>query len=137
MTTVSLLFTGKLLDKVSVSNLFLLMTKSLQGVVLKHWRAMREVDQLIIIIPTVLNLNGNLEMNLSARLGTASNVGELDDPIVRRSMLIGSLALLQVQTISVSFVAACIALVLGTIVPTSGSPHPKAPSLPVRELLSY
>lgn len=103
---------------------------------LKHWRAMREVDQLIIIIPTVLNLSGNLEMNLSARLGTASNVGELDDPIVRRSILIGSLALLQVQTISVSFVAACIALVLGKFVPTSG-PHPKAPSLPLREFLSY
>jgi len=97
---------------------------------------MREVDQLIIIIPTVLNLSGNLEMNLSARLGTASNVGELDDPIVRRSILIGSLALLQVQTISVSFVAACIALVLGKFVPTSG-PHPKAPSLPLREFLSY
>jgi solute carrier family 41 len=84
---------------------------------------MREVDQLIIIIPTVLNLNGNLEMNLSSRLGTASNVGELDDPVIRRSILIGSLALLQVQTISVSFVAACIALILGKFVPMTKSPR--------------
>ena len=84
---------------------------------------MKEVDQLIIIIPTVLNLNGNLEMNLSSRLGTASNVGELDDPIIRRSKLVGSLALLQVQTISVSFIAACIALILGTFVPTTKSPR--------------
>ena len=81
---------------------------------------MQEVDQLIMIIPVVLNLNGNLEMNLSARLATAANIGEFDDPIVRRSMIIGNLALLQVQTVSVSFVAACIALILGRFVPRTG-----------------
>ena len=32
---------------------------------------MRRIDELIIVIPVVLNLKGNLEMNLSARLGTA------------------------------------------------------------------
>ncbi|KDR81991.1 hypothetical protein GALMADRAFT_240399 [Galerina marginata CBS 339.88] len=125
MTTISLLFTGKLLDKVS------------------HWRAMQEVDQLIMIIPVVLNLNGNLEMNLSARLGTAANVGELDDPAVMRSIIMGSLALLQVQTISVSFIAACIALILGRFVPRNGpqklpSPIPtNSTSTVVRELLTY
>ncbi|KAL1713144.1 hypothetical protein EV715DRAFT_212264 [Schizophyllum commune] len=40
---------------------------------------MQRVDQLIMIIPVVLNLKGNLEMNLSARLGTAANTGLLDD----------------------------------------------------------
>ena len=78
---------------------------------------MQQVDQLIMIIPVVLNLNGNLEMNLSARLSTAANVGELDEPDVRRSIILGSLALLQVQTISVSFIAACIALIVGRFVP--------------------
>ena len=81
---------------------------------------MQEVDQLIMIIPVVLNLNGNLEMNLSARLSTAANIGEFDDPIIRRSMIIGSLALLQVQTASVSFVAACITPILGRSVPRTG-----------------
>ncbi|PPQ82355.1 hypothetical protein CVT25_008316 [Psilocybe cyanescens] len=124
MTTVSLLFTGKLLDKVS------------------HWRAMQEVDQLIMIIPVVLNLNGNLEMNLSARLGTAANVGELDDPAIRRSMIMGSLALLQVQTISVSFIAACIALILGRFVPRNGPAHAPSSSTnstaaAVRDLITY
>ncbi|KAL9714657.1 hypothetical protein Ac2012v2_001316 [Leucoagaricus gongylophorus] len=99
LTTISLLFTGKLLDQVS------------------RWRAMREVDQLIIIIPVVLNLKGNLEMNLSARLGTAANVGELDEPEQRRAMIVGNLALLQVQAAVVSFVAACIAIILGLFVP--------------------
>ncbi|KAJ7042014.1 Mg transporter [Mycena alexandri] len=100
-TTLGLLFTGELLDHVS------------------RWRAMREVDQLIMIIPVVLNLKGNLEMNLSARLGTAANVGELDDPSARRAIIIGNLALLQVQATVVSFVAAGVSLVLGLIVPRS------------------
>ncbi|KAJ6457064.1 Mg transporter [Mycena vitilis] len=101
LTTIGLLFTGELLDHVS------------------RWRAMREVDQLIMIIPVILNLKGNLEMNLSARLGTAANVGELDDPPVRRSIIIGNLALLQVQATVVSFVAAGVSLVLGLVVPRS------------------
>lgn len=78
---------------------------------------MREVDQLIMIIPVVLNLKGNLEMNLSARLGTAANVGELDEPNRRRAMIFGNLTLLQVQAAVVSFVAACIAIILGIFVP--------------------
>ena len=78
---------------------------------------MRELDQLILIIPVLLNLNGNIEMNLSARLGTAANVGELDDPAVRRSMITGNMNLVQVQTISVAFVSACISLLLGMVLP--------------------
>ncbi|XP_006458665.1 hypothetical protein AGABI2DRAFT_217440 [Agaricus bisporus var. bisporus H97] len=128
LTTVSLLFTGKLLEQVS------------------HWRAMREIDQLIIIIPVVLNLKGNLEMNLSARLGTAANVGELDEPKRRRRMILGNLALLQVQAMVVSFVAACFAILLGLIVhplPESApliaqpSSNSTAPSLLMRDLFLY
>ncbi|KLO19628.1 hypothetical protein SCHPADRAFT_817807 [Schizopora paradoxa] len=102
-TTVGLLFTGELLDHVS------------------HWKAMRRIDELIIIIPVILNLKGNLEMNLSARLGTASNVGELDDKTGRYGILFGNMALLQVQAALVSFVAACLSFVLGLIIPRSQS----------------
>lgn len=87
---------------------------------------MREVDQLIMIIPVVLNLKGNLEMNLSARLGTAANVGELDEPKQRRAMIFGNLTLLQVQAIVVSFIAACIAIVLGLFVPHEARGTPAA-----------
>ena len=58
---------------------------------------MSQVDELIMIIPVVLNLKGNLEMNLSARLGTAANMGELDKPSLRRRIILGNLSLLQVQ----------------------------------------
>lgn len=88
---------------------------------------MRTIDELIMIIPVVLNLKGNLEMNLSARLGTAANIGELDDPQRRQRMILGNLALLQVQATVVSFVAACVSIVLGLFVPQiSPAPAPSA-----------
>lgn len=78
---------------------------------------MKKVDELIMIIPVILNLKGNLEMNLSARMSTAANVGDLDDPKSRRSIVLGNLSLLQVQATVVSFVAACFSLFLGKVVP--------------------
>lgn len=98
---------------------------------------MRQVDQLIMIIPVILNLKGNLEMNLSARLGTAANVGDLDDPLIRRGMILGNLALLQVQAAVVSFVAASVSLVLGLVIPRTPPPQGSVsvrtprPSLPL------
>ncbi|KAG1736926.1 Mg transporter [Suillus paluster] len=103
MTTISLLFTGELLDRVS------------------RWRAMRTIDELIMIVPVVLNLKGNLEMNLSARLGTAANMGELDDSSAKRKIVAGNLALLQVQATVVAFVAACVSMLLGLFVPELSS----------------
>jgi solute carrier family 41 len=82
---------------------------------------MKEVHQIIIIIPVVMNLKGNLEMNLSARLGTAANVGELDDKPTRRKLIIGNLLLLQVQAAIVSFIAALIAMIIGMVLPRVSS----------------
>lgn len=84
-------------------------------------------------------------MNLSARLGTAANVGQLDEPKQRRSMILGNLALLQVQAMVVSFVAACFAIFLGLFIyrpPDEDSiaaqafSNPTTPSLLMRDLLS-
>lgn len=88
---------------------------------MQHWKAMVEIEELIMIVPVVLNLKGNLEMNLSARLGTAANMGELDKPSVRRKLILGNLSLLQVQATVVAFVAACVAFLLGRIMPRSAS----------------
>ncbi|KAI6107028.1 solute carrier family 41 member 1 [Pisolithus croceorrhizus] len=106
LTTVGLLFTGELLDHVS------------------RWRAMRAINELIMIVPVILNLKGNLEMNLSARLGTAANMGSLDDPRNRRNIIYGNLALLQIQAAVVASVAACVSMALGSIVPDPPSTAP-------------
>jgi solute carrier family 41 len=107
---------------------------------------MRTIDELIMIVPVVLNLKGNLEMNLSARMGTAANMGELDDRSAQRKLVGGNLALLQVQATVVAFVAACVSMLLGLLVPklsqglvdplpqnstlslTAGVPRPPLPS---------
>ncbi|KAG6895576.1 hypothetical protein C0993_009420 [Termitomyces sp. T159_Od127] len=134
-TTVGLLLTGKFLDQVSVSA----SVSSLQPptAVVQHWHAMTEVHQLIMIIPVLLNLKGNLEMNLSARLCTAANIGQLDDPAIRRAMVTGNLALLQVQAAVVSFIAAWIAYLLGVLLPRGPPPAPADNFVekPVRPLL--
>ena len=89
---------------------------------------MTSVNELIMIIPVMLNLKGNLEMNLSARLGTAANMGDLDEPSARRSLILGNLALLQVQASVVSFVAACFSFLLSIIIPDdSSSPNTREP----------
>ncbi|KAA1477669.1 hypothetical protein DENSPDRAFT_829062 [Dentipellis sp. KUC8613] len=98
-TTTGLMFTGELLATVS------------------HREAMRRINELIMIVPVILNLKGNLEMNLSARLGTAANMGALDTPKSRNAIVFGNLALLQVQAAVVSFVAAIVAFILGLVVP--------------------
>jgi solute carrier family 41 len=78
---------------------------------------MSAINELIILIPVILNLKGNLEMNLSARLGTAANVGELDEPSSRNPIIWGNLSLLQVQAALVSFVAANVSFVLAHFMP--------------------
>lgn len=87
---------------------------------------MMSINELIMIVPVILNLKGNLEMNLSARLGTAANLGQLDDHDARRKTISGSLALLQVQATVVASVAACVSMVLGLLVPDP-SPIPPPP----------
>jgi len=82
-----------------------------------------------MIIPVVLNLKGNLEMNLSARLSTAANIGELDKRDTRRQIIIGNLTLLQVQAAVVSFVAACVVFILGRITASPG-PTGTTPATP-------
>ena len=78
---------------------------------------MKEIEELIMIVPVVLNLKGNLEMNLSARMGTAANMGELDKRSTRNKLILGNLTLLQVQATVVSLVAACVAFALGRLLP--------------------
>jgi solute carrier family 41 len=88
---------------------------------------MTSVNELIAIVPVILNLKGNIEMNLSARLGTASNMGDLDTPSIRNALIFGNLALLQVQAAVVSFIAACLTFSLGMIIPGVGEESSDSP----------
>ena len=73
------------------------------------------VEELFILVPILLNLKGNLEMNLAARFSTSANIGELDLRQTRRSLVLGNMALLQVQALLVSLLAGVIAFALGML----------------------
>ncbi|GJJ11857.1 hypothetical protein Clacol_006095 [Clathrus columnatus] len=91
------------------------------NILIESWQAIKRVDELYILIPMLNNLKGNLEMNLSSRLSTAANIGDLDDVLTRRSLVLGNLALLQVQALIVSAIAAVLSFVLGLALSSGGS----------------
>lgn len=59
------------------------------------------------------NLKGNLEMCLSARLGTSANIGELDHRRTRRALLTANMTLLGLQALLISCLAAVLSFALG------------------------
>ncbi|GAA6001030.1 hypothetical protein JCM10207_007381 [Rhodosporidiobolus poonsookiae] len=80
---------------------------------LQTWRVFIRIEELFILVPILLNLKGNLEMNLAARFSTSANIGELDLRLTRRSLVLGNLALLQVQALLVSLISGLLAFILG------------------------
>ncbi|KAJ1560722.1 hypothetical protein HK405_006178 [Cladochytrium tenue] len=83
----------------------------LAGVVLDEvqgFEVFQRVTELFILIPVILNLKGNLELNLAVRLSVASNT----DSLTFRNAL-GNLALMQVQAIIAGFTGGLWVYVLG------------------------
>ncbi|KAI8850280.1 hypothetical protein BC829DRAFT_164744 [Chytridium lagenaria] len=80
---------------------------------LQSWLVFQNISELFILVPTLLGLKGNLEMNLASRLSTAANLGHLDHPSTRWKLVFGNIALLQIQSACVSGLAAVWSLTLG------------------------
>lgn len=94
------------------------LSPDVDGTFSQRWEALRTNDELFVLIPIVNNLKGNLEMNLSARLGTAANMGSLRTRSTRQPLIKGNLLLLQVQALLVSAVAAALSFFLGIVAPS-------------------
>ncbi|KAJ3310217.1 hypothetical protein HDU76_003423, partial [Blyttiomyces sp. JEL0837] len=88
---------------------------------LQRWSVFVKVTELFILVPTLLGLKGNLEMNLASRLSTAANLGYLDTPKSRWKLVGGNIALLQIQSACVSGLASAWSLTLGGIVHNNGN----------------
>jgi solute carrier family 41 len=90
------------------------------------------VDKLFILIPILLNLKGNLEGNLSLRMSTSANIGELDVRRTRETLIFGNLALLQVQALIVSLFAGILSFLLGLGTGTEAANQPPTASVAAR-----
>jgi len=78
----------------------------------QFWPVFTEVG-VIIMVPALLGLKGNLEMTLASRLSTACNLGKLDCKKTAASMILGNLILVQCQGIVVGFLASVVGMAMG------------------------
>jgi len=85
------------------------------------WPAFKMVPEIIIVVPPLLGLKGNLEMTLAARMSTAANLGQMDERGAAISTIVGNLVLVQCQGIVVGFLASLCGLAMGWL--PSGGGH--------------
>jgi len=79
----------------------------------QRWEVFTEVKEIMIMVPPLIGLKGNLEMTLAARLSTAANIGHMDRKKEAISLIFGNLILVQCQGIVVGFLASLVGMVMG------------------------
>jgi len=84
-----------------------------------RWDVFVEVREILILVPALLGLKGNLEMTLASRLSTHANIGHLDgEQGVLISIILGNLMVVECQAVVVGLLAALVAMAMNFL--TSG-----------------
>ncbi|KAK7891690.1 hypothetical protein WMY93_023653 [Mugilogobius chulae] len=81
--------------------------------VVQTWNVFLDITELLILVPAVLGMKGNLEMTLASRLSTAVNAGKIELPGEKWMLITGNLALKQLQATVLGLVASLMATLLG------------------------
>ncbi len=81
----------------------------------QHWEVFEKIPQLIILVPALIGLKGNVEMTLASRLSTHSNLGHMDSVKELKSIITGNMALVQCQASVVGLIAPLFAIALSFI----------------------
>uniref|UniRef100_A0A1B6CM16 SLC41A/MgtE integral membrane domain-containing protein n=1 Tax=Clastoptera arizonana TaxID=38151 RepID=A0A1B6CM16_9HEMI len=80
------------------------------------WEVFIEVSEIIVLVPSLLGLKGNLEMTLASRLSTEANLGNMDNKQERFAMITGNLCLVQAQAIVIALLAAWVSVMFSGLV---------------------
>uniref|UniRef100_A0A3Q0SP32 Solute carrier family 41 member n=1 Tax=Amphilophus citrinellus TaxID=61819 RepID=A0A3Q0SP32_AMPCI len=81
--------------------------------VVQSWVVFQEITEILILVPAVLGMKGNLEMTLASRLSTAVNAGKMDSAREKWMLIAGNLAIKQLQATVLGLLASLLAAVLG------------------------
>nr|XP_049580295.1 solute carrier family 41 member 2 isoform X3 [Syngnathus scovelli] len=81
----------------------------------QNWDVFQEITEIFILLPVVLGMKGNLEMTLASRLSTAVNAGKMELASEKWMLIIGNLAVKQLQSTILGLLASLMAIVLGWI----------------------
>lgn len=74
----------------------------------------QNISELFILVPALLGLKGNLDMCLASRLSTQANLGRMTSKADVIHMVVGNIALVQVQATVASFIVAVFAISVGS-----------------------
>ncbi|XP_018572011.1 solute carrier family 41 member 1 [Anoplophora glabripennis] len=83
------------------------------GIVLGNvteYKVFKEINALLILVPALLGLKGNLDMCLASRLSTQANLGNMHSKKEILKMIIGNIILVQIQAIVASCLVAVFAV---------------------------
>ncbi|XP_053686366.1 solute carrier family 41 member 1 isoform X1 [Sabethes cyaneus] len=82
----------------------------------EHWKVFAHVTELFILVPALLGLKGNLDMCLASRLSTQANLGNLNGAREIAHMVVGNIALVQVQATVAAFIVSIFAIGVGAAI---------------------
>uniref|UniRef100_A0A3B5KVX3 Solute carrier family 41 member n=1 Tax=Xiphophorus couchianus TaxID=32473 RepID=A0A3B5KVX3_9TELE len=81
--------------------------------VVQSWDVFQEISEILILVPAILGMKGNLEMTMASRLSTAVNARKTDSTKERWMLIGGNLALKQLQATVLGLLASLMVTLLG------------------------
>ncbi|XP_043981080.1 solute carrier family 41 member 2 isoform X2 [Gambusia affinis] len=83
--------------------------------VVQSWDVFQEISEILILVPAILGMKGNLEMTMASRLSTAVNARKIDSTKEMWMLIGGNLALKQFQATVLGLLASLMVTLLGWI----------------------
>ncbi|XP_003393830.2 solute carrier family 41 member 1 isoform X1 [Bombus terrestris] len=81
----------------------------------KDWPVFYAISQLFILIPSLLGLKGNLDMCLASRISTQANLGNMHEFREIVKIIIGNIALVQIQATVAAVLVSIFAITVNAI----------------------